>query len=535
MTRSLSAQLLQKEGRALAPIWLVGVATVIVSGQTGQPVLGLAAFALGAIALGVYSVGHEYAHRTLTALLAQPLSRSRLLLSKAIVLATSLAALTLVAALTLLPADAWGSWTSTTTATRWWLWLVVLTPALGLCIAPWLTMLSRSVMGGLVFTLAVPAALWIAAQLTRVATIGFTTAPFEYGPALTVMIAGIAVVSVVALVHGRAMFVGLEALDAPREIASSMRRSTSTAAHTEVRSQRHHPAVMLVRKEVRLYALALVVAGIYALVWIAMRLTRMDAYIAGQSFQTISEFYGLFIALLVGAVASAEERALGTHDWQILQPWAQWKQVGIKVGVVAIVAMTLGLVVPIALEAAFPLIADTGHAGLRTLSQLFYYFGYGERIPIAILFVALFSFYVSTLCVGGLRALLLSLPLSAGLVQLFLALNYATWRYEQMRLIQLYGPNVFSLKGWWWQHYRLPTASPTDFRIITAVTLWISPFALVGFVLLILMFALRNSRAAERGMTIARRQFPALLIYVALAAVLTRAVPAYLEWWLLTH
>ena len=60
---------------------------------------------------------------------------------------------------------------------------------------------------------------------------------------------------------------------------------------------------MLVRKEVHLYPLALVVAGIYALVWIAMRLTRMDAYIAGQSFQAISEFYGLFIAVwgLLGA------------------------------------------------------------------------------------------------------------------------------------------------------------------------------------------------------------------------------------------
>jgi hypothetical protein len=258
----------------------------------------------------------------------------------------------------------------------------------------------------------------------------------------------------------------------------------------------------------------------------------MDAYIAGQSFRTISEFYGLFMALLAGAVASAEERALGTHEWQILQPWAQWKQVAVKVAVVGVVAMTLGLVVPIALETAFPLVGDTGHAGLRTLSQLFYYFGYGNRIPLAICFVALFSFYVSTLCVGGLRALVVSLPLSAGLAQFYVALNYATYRYERMRLIQLYGPDAFS-QGFWWRN--LPTYAPQDLVTTFMVQQWLSTVALIGFVVLILFLALRNSRSAERGVIIARKQLPVVLTYVALAAVIGRAAPAYLQWWLLTH
>ena len=533
MTRSVPAQLVLKEGRALAPIWLAIVATIVISNRTGQPVLGFLAFALGAVALGVYSVGHEYAHRTLTTLLAQPLSRSQLLVTKVIVLATLLALLTLVAALMLLPADAWDSGTGTPTAARWWFWLVLLTPVLGLSVAPWLTMMSRSVMGGLVFTIAVPAALWIAGQLTRVATVGFMADPFAYGPALTLMITGLATVSVVALVHGRAMFVRLEALDAPREIASSIRGTTSRQESTGVPSRRSHPVVMLVQKEIRLHALALVVAAIYALVWIAMRLTRMDGYIAGQSFRTISEFYGLFIALLVGAIASAEERALGTQEWQILQPWAQWKQIAIKVAMVGSVALTLGLVVPIALEAAFPLVGDTGHAGLRTLSQLFLYFGYGNRIPLAIGFVALFSFYVSTLCVGGLRALLVALPLSAGLAQLYLGLNYATYRYGRMRLIELNGPDAFSRNGFWWRN--LPTYSPQDLTTTFMVEQWLSTVALVGFVVLILFLALRNSRSAERGVTIARKQLPVVLTYVALAAVIGRAAPAYVEWWLLTH
>src|SRR6185369_13340340 len=138
---------------------------------------------------------------------------------------------------------------------------------------------------------------------------------------------------------------------------------------------------------------------------------------------------------------------------------------------------------------------------------------YGNRIPLALCFVALFSFYVSTLCVGGLRALLVSLPLSAGLAQFYVVLNYATYRYERMRLIQLYGPDAFSLKGFWWRN--LPTYSPQDLVTTFMVEPWISTVALVGFVVLILFLALRNSRSAERGVTIARKQLPVVLTYVA--------------------
>jgi ABC-type Na+ efflux pump permease subunit len=65
----------------------------------------LLAFILGAAALGVFSIGHEYGNRTLASLLAQPLPRTRLLLSKVVVLAPLLVLLSLVAAFVLFRAD----------------------------------------------------------------------------------------------------------------------------------------------------------------------------------------------------------------------------------------------------------------------------------------------------------------------------------------------------------------------------------------------------------------------------------------------
>jgi hypothetical protein len=324
------------------------------------------------------------------------------------------------------------------------------------------------------------------------------------------------------------MWLGLEALETSREIGRSWRRN-STAVDTDALPRRRHPVVALVQKEIRLHTLAVVVASLYALSWIAMRLTRMDAYIAGQSFEGISAAYGLFIAMMVGALACAEERALGTSDWQVLQPWAHWKQWTVKAATVVVIALTLGLAVPILLEEMFPLIGDAGHAGLRSLGRLLGYYGYASGFPLAIPFVALVSIYISTLCIGGLRALLLTMPLSFGLATIYLRLLYLTYNIEQRMLSAVYGANPYPFM------WRLRTVTPEDTRLVSLAENWFATFALVGFLVLTLGFTLRNSRSAERGTVIARRQLPWVLTYVALASVLSHGVPAYLRWWLFTH
>ena len=527
MTPGLQRTLILKEGRALAPIWLAAAATVVAGARTGEFAVAVFAFVLGAVALGVYSIGHEYAHRTLTSLLAQPLSRSQLLLAKISVLATFVALLTLVAARSLLPVEAFEPWRGNPAAARWWLWMLFLTPALALCIAPWLTMISRSVMGGLVFTLAVPAGFWIAGQIARVATMGFTADELAYGPALTLMIVGLLTVSGVAAVHGRAMFIGLEAIDAPREIAST--RRTSARPSTAVRSRRRHPLVMLVHKEVRLHGLAGVVASLFALVWISMRLTRMDAYIAGQSFATMTALYGVFIAMMLGSSGAAEERALGTAEWQILQPYAFWKQWLTKVLTIGILALLLGLVLPGLLERAFPLISGSGSIGPKVLlPYLPYSMTRGVQI---ILVVALLSSYASSLCVGALRALMLTVTFTLTLAALFNNLASTAYRVERSLFERWYGPAPRS--GWWWQG--LPTANWGDVITAYRVGWWIATLAITAFLVTIFVLAFRNSRSAERGLSIARKQVPWVLVSALAGAIVINGGPKLVEWWLLTH
>ena len=546
----LPAPLVLKEGRALAPIWLGAVVTIVVGAKAGWLPVALFAFVLGATALGVFSIGHEYAHRTMTSLLAQPLTRSRLLLSKVVVLAPLLILLSVIAAVVLLRAAGMERVLgSGPVGARWRLAVVVLTPALGLCVAPWLTMVFRNATAGLVFTLAVPAGLWIAGQIARAASVGFdvikleSVRAFEYEPALILMTIGVLALSVVAGIHGRALFVGLEALDTPRDLFPGKTKSQTTievptshefAVRSGVRRSR---LAQLVSKEVRLQGLAFAVAALYAIAWVAMRLARTDLHIAGDSFETLSGMYGLFVALMVGAITIAEERSMGTTHLQILQPWAFWKQWLVKLITVSLAALFLGLAVPVGLEAAFPLIGDSGSAGP---GNLFWYVPWRilRSSTATILLATLFSVYASTLAVGGLKALLVTLPAASVLMALFRTLSYATWTFERKVILDLYGPSGYfnAAREWvppWWDG--LPTASRSDLTTAATVSDWLNLAIPIGFVILIVAFAYRNSRSAERVATLARKQLPWVLAYVVLAGVAVRGVPAILEWWLLTH
>src|SRR5687767_6011691 len=90
-----------KEFCALAPTWLA-IAVAIVAAVYGPAAVtgrGSTFYSIGAITLGAQALGHEYSHRTLSLLLAQPVARERILLVKLGVLAVFLAALVALAAI----------------------------------------------------------------------------------------------------------------------------------------------------------------------------------------------------------------------------------------------------------------------------------------------------------------------------------------------------------------------------------------------------------------------------------------------------
>jgi hypothetical protein len=539
MTASLPGALIVKEGRALAPIWLGAAVTIIAGTLAGILEGALLAFILGAVALGVFSIGHEYGNRTLTSLLVQPLTRSRLLFSKVIVLATLLVLLTIIAALVLLKASGMERLLGGGTVAPWWrLAIVVLTPLLGLCVAPWLTMVFRNVTAGLVFTLAIPSALWIAGQIARAASVDFDFVdlevgnPFGYEPALMLMTVGLVAISLIAAVHGRALFVGLEALDTPPNLLPSAvkrRPRATTAADTprQTGARRRSPLLLFVQKEIRLYGLVFALAALYAIGWIALWLAQADTYLAGDSFGLFAAMYGLLVTLMVGAISIAEERAIGTADTQLLLPTPFWKQWLGKLATAGLISLLAGLAIPRILEAVFPLIDSSRWLGPE-LGVLRFIMPSPLTGGVAtILLTVLFSSYVSTMCVGGLRALLFALPLSFTMASLCAYLFYAVYWVEHALRVKS------GLREIWWS--RLPTATPEDFRRAFLYSQWVSGIAFLGFVALTLFLYQRNFRSSERGTTMAKKQLPWVVAYVVLAIALSRGGGSLVEWWLLTH
>ena len=62
----------------------------------------------------------------------------------------------------------------------------------------------------------------------------------------------------------------------------------------------------------------------------------------------------MVIPLLVGALASAEERRLGTLEWQRLLPMPGWQQWTLKVATVLLLSTVLAVGIPVVLAAIHP-------------------------------------------------------------------------------------------------------------------------------------------------------------------------------------
>jgi len=101
----------------------------------------------------------------------------------------------------------------------------------------------------------------------------------------------------------------------------------------------------------------------------------------------------LLIGVLAGSLASAEERHLGTSEWQVLLPVAMWKQWTVKTGVVMALTVLAASGLPAVLHSLTP-ITDPSLAGWQLPSG------------IVVIAVAAGSLYVSSLWASGLWALL---------------------------------------------------------------------------------------------------------------------------------
>ena len=159
---------------------------------------------------------------------------------------------------------------------------------------------------------------------------------------------------------------------------------------------------MLLRKEIHLQQITFVVVAIYVVAWTAVRALEHQAPdVSRLPLQPLTTLYRALLAVLIGSVASAEERHLGTLPSELLLPVAAWKQWAIKAATALGLALLLGIAVPYVLYAVVPPPDDPMPLRLW-------------REPPVVILLTTLSLYVSSLCGSAVRAMVASIPVVVG-------------------------------------------------------------------------------------------------------------------------
>lgn len=393
-----------KDFRALLPVWAAILMAVVAAAWGGDPAAASAAYAIGCIVIGAQSMGHEYTHRTLAVLMSQPSPRWRVFLTKIATLASLLLALSAVAWTVLVSR---GQLPPAMVAHRLMMWGPLLS---GLLLAPWLTMICRSAIGGVVFSLALPALVLLAAQLAA-ATIHGGAGPSSDPFGLSLWSRAMLVLYATAAAMSWRTFARLEAMDGN---GPDVRMPQWIAAQRQARKGRR--LSILIRKELHLQQLTFVLVVLYAIGWLTIFvLTHLVPALGSFPLGPLTVLYLMILSVLVGALPSAEERQFGMLEWQLLLPMPAWQQWGVKAGVAIGLALILGLGVP----GAFWLVSGGN-------DDLALGMAWG-RMAMLVVLVTSCSLYVSSLCASGMRAMVWSVPVVFASLWLIVLVDMAAW------------------------------------------------------------------------------------------------------------
>jgi hypothetical protein len=478
MTRVFPPPLVAKELRALAPWWLASVFVIGADAYTRSDRLvpiGLLTFVTGTLALGAQSIGHEYSNRTLGALLAQPYDRRRVFAAKLFVLLPLVLALGLIA------------WLCVTTegvpprASSRALALFMLPPLLAVTLAPWVTMMTQSTLAGVVFTAAVPGVLW---SLLNIAAVAFEA---DYGSAWirTVWIGGLLSLCAAGAVLGWHRFLHLQAVEA-RGIEVMMPRIRRAS-----RARLRHPMWMLLQKELHLQQLTLAVVLIYLTAWAAFAFgTRLAGGWDAEVSAVLNVLYFTILSLVIGSLASAQERQFGIADSQMALPVSAPRQWAVKAGTAISLAVAIGVGLPAVLN------------GLAPAPDSVRVFG-SDAVTMAWIVVVLTtsSLYVSSLCGSAAAALVFSFPAILGAL------------------------SIVSVIGW--TAAQAVTASDLRLLVRGVPVEWAVRVVGLGFIAMLLTLGGRNHRITDGGTARICRQALLIAAYLSTGALVLGALAAH--------
>ena len=506
--------LVKKEVRELGPVWLACIGALVIGSIEGSRSqwmsLAMIAYVFVAVALGGLSMGHEYSHHTLTALLSQPVTRKRLFLVKLSVLAAMLVTLagTAIGALVLGDARFLGPP---------YLWV---TPALvlpllgGLFLAPWMTMLGRRALSGIFFTFAIPAVMWAVTERVGVSQFGLapSSQPVIEHLKLLVLWYGTTGVCVIGAVMGWRTFMRLEAIDGgaaelhlPRWLS---RRGRAQVRVALLPARRSHPVWLLIDKELHLQQMTFVFTGLYLLGSFATWWSHYnDNDVARSLFVGLTVLYGAGFALLVGALASAEERQLGTLEWQVLLPVATRTQWAVKVGTTLVLAALFAFALPAVMVHLAP---------WSIYTPWFQWWILAGCISV----LTLVGLYVSSLCSNGLRAAIITaaaIPMTFYVFGAGVLRPVGNWSVRVM-------PRVFARvvsRGLIHGDWRKTEAAEAAVGLSVLVAL------VAGLLIVLIWFGLRNHRSSERGAGQVWWQVACIAGYLMMGVLLLSAIAAF--------
>ncbi len=483
-------QRLFKELRTLLPGCLIALVVpgLLVLGEGRESVREIAewavlAFGFGCLLMGASAFGSEFEQRTLAGLLGQPLPRGVLYLEKlgTLGLLLAFATVNLVLTLWLTPGLQYSLGDATT---------MLLIPVFAFCSGPLFSLLSRSTLAGMIFTLTVPFVVWLGTALVVQKVLWFFPLGLSSEDGLPWLPwIGTPVYLLATAAWGWRRFRSLEVRD-----GGAGGRSNTGLHPLSLPVDRLLAACLsgttggarLIRKELRLHVVPWLVAGITVGLWILLLVLRLsvtegDLAKALNEFSTIAGIAGLLgIVILVstGAACVAEERELGTLEWQLTQPVPLLRQWLTKVAVAAALALGLGVLLPATLVwASFdPLKLHQEFGGVYVAAA---YAGF-------LLMVFATSTYASSIARNTMMAVATAVGIGVG----FVALIVTTVRAVAATYVRA----LDTLSGQWWPaDWSAPAWAPSQALVEGALAGFIA-VAVVLCVATLLWLGGRNCR-----------------------------------------
>ncbi len=383
--------------------------------------------------IGASAFGSEMDARTMLSLLAQPVSRRQLWYEKMRVLAVALGliyAVTLGCVLVMHEGMLVHPYILWPTAAS--LFLVVVA---AFCTSPFLTLMTRNLIGGAVFSYLLPFSLsaiffficWGAALFTSHPDVPFLQSKFEQHPYWAIGIPA-AVYCAVCYWLGYRAFMNFQVIDSQsRELRLPDSWESALARPLRMILPGHSgPVASLFRKELQVQKINFLVAGFVGVTLLCetaiWKLHHSD-YIL---YWMLAEWflYTLAIPLLAGTVAFAEERSWGTVAWQLTLPVPALKQWVIKILTALVTVVLLGIALPV----IFILLARW--FGLATVngsdSPSLPNWNFSDVTLVATCYFLVFSavLFASSASTNSIRALLLFCGLLVGCGLIMGALDY---------------------------------------------------------------------------------------------------------------